>query len=1434
MCSWSIQNREAAGRALEGPHGVSATGFLPLQHSSVQLPFGVTSFEPLCADDTSGACWLVRAVSLTGHLVHSRFPRKRSLPMPSGTWSVRLSSSGSLPVSFCFLWEQGTPPLFTSFWEHWVLASPWLASPYCAPPLANKPAPCAFLDFTCSSLSVPFPSQCLLVTAGEWDGLSSSASFGKHWVCASPWLASPHRLLLAVECNTALSLLPSGAPLMPAPYPFLSWVISSAQNTCIGCSGAWARNHQCLSAGASLLSAPYPFPSRVISSAQNTCIGCSGAWARIHQSECIQCLCGLICTFFLHLLLVCMWGLFALLLAPFRPGRSPFGRLLLLPTAGIPRSLPLAWAALTVARWGDPLTRNFGSTRISSKKKAHFGTRPHKGRWPSIGLANRMLLLMSIPDCVWAVPPLWGETVDVIIAATLAMPEPLPTNSGPANAPIQDVPEVSGPEPHIDSLISHGTTHGPFASVPAPVVFNSTELPAPPLNAQEEADEIAQPFEGYAVVLTPRFYPEVVPFSLQHPCSLSTFMSAVRDNLDALRLRFTHILHPTHPQVGGDYASFVLAPKWLSTSSMQVVVFDFQHLGGPVYSAFAWDNITYGDCMREARRHGYVQWAAYAHGCSQPLQPDSSFIAVLGSVIQFRPPGSPPHWHSTLQGRLDRPNTWSREPVLPSYSTERPLLVLFHDRHELVSSLRSPHLPARECISALVDRQPANALFVTPVGLELAAVDHFGIPCRDVMVVFPLTPTPDRTGIIVFLDARQTGNPVEYIFLADSRVEPDTLVRFLHLQAPPTFKIAVRPRPQADGLLHLSEGDVVVFGYVENLPWPSDSDDESRDDDEDGGPDDDSPPGPDTHTDNHSVTSDAVTANPDHAPASLQETGGDNSDGMSRSRSPRGHAGASSHAKDLLYPADPGLFLLEGLKCIFRDHASKEAGYLRETLLSLQFLPVCVHSPVCHGFTGPPFRDLCKVDSPPPWGAKLLEEPTPTSPWEVQALTFLEFFADQFGQPWRYQPAWRIQERLALAPPMPAWEESLQRIVSIAVAIATPGYDFERFSVEVFVPIDSAALLPQVQAARATSRAQHFPMLVPALPQPSPGWILFLALPGWNPQASVALVDSRALDGRLFALSVPPRVNRSTFLYLAGVMSSLPVNVHTSFDPGPLLEYHDASIFPGQCLFVVPNDTASPPTLVLDNMLLSPDGWLEGPALPTPDTQACYCCVTDRGYQLYTAEPHRPWAFRSDVAESCGIPVADLMLVPASPRIPDCTVYGCVCRTAFAVGIRQDPRFLVIVDCRPIMQGWDQICTTGEVDLEEIHAERGAFAPPFWELAIHLMNGVDITALPTVVLTSGQVLVLSYRPVGDDDAFAAQDDFSGFPDGSDSEDTPPSEGSSPDSRGDFLGPSPQRVASEATHLQQSIYSMSRMPPLQSGLRYELAPFTATESFPGDL
>ena len=560
--------------------------------------------------------------------------------------------------------------------------------------------------------------------------------------------------------------------------------------------------------------------------------------------------------FFVHLLLLLFLVLLRTLVLPFGAPKCPFGRVIRLPSAGVPSCILLPLACATP---GQPVLLHFAASVSRAEERRHRsknqprrlsrkGVSVCNGTLTCFGCSRWMLswlVLPSLPLQVWAMPQPWGEAVDIILAAVRLFPEPLQVSTTPSRGSGACI----SAQTVADSWISTGLlAHSERDAAALLPLQDAEHLPIPPpdLGTGQATEGIN--VQAYCYVMSPGFHAEIVSLPLHMPCTVEGICAEIKAALHALELRFAFHVLPTIPQLGPDFASFVATPAWAQDAGKQVIVYDFQDLGGPVYSSIVWTRVTFGDCEAEARRHNITNWSVYVQGCSQQLEAGASFLAFPGGVVQFRPEGQPAFWRSPLPSRLDRHIDWSADPELPDYGTEWPLFVTYHDLHVLFSTKRYPEVPILAFLADRIERGPGDFLIIAPPGNILQNIDFHGVSCRDALAIYPLSPNTERDAIVVFLDARTTGAPITHVLLPEPRVDPAFLIRWLSLTPPPGYKTVFRPRVADDGRLHLTEGAVVTFGFVEARPGDTSS--ESSDDSigfdsgsEDGsGPDPSEPP----------------------------------------------------------------------------------------------------------------------------------------------------------------------------------------------------------------------------------------------------------------------------------------------------------------------------------------------------------------------------------------------------------------------------------------------------------------------------------------------------------------------------------------------------------------------------------------------------------------
>ena len=84
---------------------------------------------------------------------------------------------------------------------------------------------------------------------------------------------------------------------------------------------------------------------------------------------------------------------------------------------------------------------------------------------------------------------------------------------------------------------------------------------------------------------TPYFEAETVDVELNFPLSMHMVKRALRESFQVIPEWATEIL-PTVPQLGEDYASFIVFPGWLRQANLTVQVIDAREVHGPVFSFY--------------------------------------------------------------------------------------------------------------------------------------------------------------------------------------------------------------------------------------------------------------------------------------------------------------------------------------------------------------------------------------------------------------------------------------------------------------------------------------------------------------------------------------------------------------------------------------------------------------------------------------------------------------------------------------------------------------------------------------------------------------------------------------------------------------------------------------------------------------------------------
>ena len=189
------------------------------------------------------------------------------------------------------------------------------------------------------------------------------------------------------------------------------------------------------------------------------------------------------------------------------------------------------------------------------------------------------LLLCNLPVQVWATPDLWGEAVNILIMAANLFPEPLDTNQAGS------VDAGGYPAGSMDVQLAGSMTDQAMQHFMQRTLADSIDIPAPPLHESIPPDATEGFVQCTCYVMAPQHQAETLSLAMHTPFRMETLLREAKEALRSLHLRFADRVIPTFPQLGVDFASLLVVPAWITAGSMQVVVFDFRALDGPVYAS---------------------------------------------------------------------------------------------------------------------------------------------------------------------------------------------------------------------------------------------------------------------------------------------------------------------------------------------------------------------------------------------------------------------------------------------------------------------------------------------------------------------------------------------------------------------------------------------------------------------------------------------------------------------------------------------------------------------------------------------------------------------------------------------------------------------------------------------------------------------------------
>ena len=185
-------------------------------------------------------------------------------------------------------------------------------------------------------------------------------------------------------------------------------------------------------------------------------------------------------------------------------------------------------------------------------------------------------------------------------------------------------------------------------------------------------------------------------------------------------------------------------------------------------------------------------------------------------------------------------------------------------------------------------------------------------------------------------------------------------------------------------------------------------------------------------------------------------------------------------------------------------------------------------------------------------------------------------------------------------------------------------------------------------------------------------------------------------------------------------------------------------------IMLVPPGDPIGPAVTLDEMLRTSAAWDARATYYGNDQEDRFCMVANGFYRDFLLQPHRAMYYRHDIALLFGIRADRLEMTPAGAHQGDISLYGRPCRTVVAIGSRidatTDQNHTVLLDCRPILEGWRQASADqGWLDAEALRRHFSAGGP--------LGFNVCLSDCPAhwrwLYCEPGKVVRITFQPVHD-------------------------------------------------------------------------------------
>ena len=258
--------------------------------------------------------------------------------------------------------------------------------------------------------------------------------------------------------------------------------------------------------------------------------------------------------------------------------------------------------------------------------------------------------------------------------------------------------------------------------------------------------------------------------------------------------------------------------------------------------------------------------------------------------------------------------------------------------------------------------------------------------------------------------------------------------------------------------------------------------------------------------------------------------------------------------------------------------------------------------------------------------------------------------------------------------------------VACSFLLLGPNYIAEHIELRLPVGIGVEEAINRVAAARAPSDTVRMPRVYNVHPQPRGTHALCITAPAWDFLGAIVVVDSRGINGRLFALHLAGFVNRAGLLNAAGIPQDAAVEVYIGNQPWPLVDGPYVGLCNGELVLIVSPRAHHHVIAGLQDMLASVDGW--DPAFdPSRHLYGGFIAHTwlmsDDASGFFILQPERRRQVRQDIAFFLNVSSRELVIQAAHLTAQDFAYKGVAASTVLAA--LRSTEFLPSYRSRPVI-----------------------------------------------------------------------------------------------------------------------------------------------------